>query len=379
MKKLKDLLLGRLKMTIILPFLIAIVVVVLMTSKSNVREVESQTWTDLADVAGQNAIIVDTRINSQYELINSIATELRGVTKDTISDKLSHFEFFMDECHYKRFAFCFSDGDTYSTDGDATDLSYRKFFDRGMDGKCSITGMLEDAIQGDNTHVNVMTVPVYEEDGTITGVFGVAYDTQDFNDSIQVECFDGKGYGCIVNEDRGIVATIGCGDFEISKSIDDEIKRLSGDENSIQALDKVLESDEKQKCVITLSEENYCYSVPVSLMDGSVNWHVITIIPSDVLMQKVTPIQKNQYVLSIWVLALAVAGALLLIIAIIGEHEQAMNAIFKDPITNDTSYAKFEIDMEKHDKTKGVLIALDIVNFNNISIVAGEDASEYMI
>lgn len=368
------------KIVIVLSVLIGISVVVFYGNHVNVREMENQLQQNLEDVARQNAVVLDEKISTEYDLLNSLAKELDGVTQDTIEEKLSQFEIYMQNFHLKRFAYCFPDGKTYSTDGNITNLSYREFYQAGMDGKSYITGVLNDALRLEHSHVNVMTIPVFDASGDVSGVFGVAYDTEAFNESLQIESFEGQGYSCIINEQGEIMAAMGNDALKLSYNIfEDVLKADAQNEQTIENLQQQMAQKKEDGGTIYLSGKNYYYCIPVDLMDGSVTWYILTIIPSDVLNQRVTPIQKNQYMTSFGVMLLVAVGAVLIIMFIKGQHTQMIRFAYEDSLTGGPNFAKFCLDMEGRSKRQGYLIALDITNFNNITIAAGEAASIAMI
>lgn len=365
---------------VVLFVFIGIVVAVLHSSYVNAVEVEKNMEQNLADVARQNAAVLDSKIYSQYELLNSLSRELKGVTTDNIGDKLNHFNRFMDNFKLRRFAFCFPGGMTYSTDGEPANLYYRDFYSRGMKGKCCITGILTDALRGDYSQVNVMTIPVYDDEGDVSGVFGLAYDTKIFNESLQIDSFGGKGYSCIVNESGEIMAITGDNGFKLSENIIDYLTEK--DERNVSIV-KRLQEQMNQKMEgsgeIYLSQKSYYYSVPVDLMDGSITWHIITIIPSEVLNDRVSAIQKNTYVTSFIVVILVAISAFIVIMFVKDHHKRMLKDAYEDPVTHGENYAKFGIEMANRNERTGCLVAMDLANFSNISIVAGELASDVMI
>lgn len=369
------------KILVVLVVLIGISAAVFRSSYVNVEEMENQLQQNLTDVARRNAEILRTKIDIQYQLLDSLAKELQEATPETIEEKLDQFIVFIDDFDLKRFAFCFPDGMTYSTDGEATNLSYREFFKKGMVGESCITGTLNDAIRSESGLVNVMTIPVYDEEKNISGVFGVAYDTERFNESLLSDSFDGQGYCCIVSEEGEIMAIQGSDDLVVSHNIFEDVRNAdTKNEQMAEELQKQMEQKKEGGGIVYLSGENYYYSVPLELMNGYVTWHILTIIPSEVLEQRVIPIQKNQYQTSLCVAIFVVIGAVLVIIFIKEQNEQVFRVAYEDALTNGANAAKFYLDMEKRrNKQAGYMVVMDIDNFNNIMIVAGKEASDTMI
>lgn len=368
------------KLKVIFSVLAGIAIVVLCSAYINVKEMEHQTIQNLEDVAGQNSSILETKVQARYKLLLSLSKELEGATKEDIQERLKNFEIFLEQFDLKRFAICFPDGMAYSTDGEPTDLSYREFYQEGMKGKCYITGIMQDALQEDHSPVNVMTIPVYEKDGTILGVFGLTYETDEFNEALQIESFDGNGFSCVINEKGEILSSAGNETLVLSHNIfDDVLKTDKRNEEMINNLKTWMKNKEEGSGTMYLTEKQYYYVLPLDLMDGSVTWYVLTIVPSEVLNQRIDLIQRNQYITVFLVMLLIVSGAIL-IITYIKEQQKRMNRIaYEDSVTHGANYAKFHIEMEKKQSCRGSLIALDVANFNNISVVAGESSNDKMI
>lgn len=367
-------------MITIFTVLVAIAIVVLHSTYATTKEVQEQIQQNLADVARQNAAIVESKIQQQYQLLQSLSKELDGVTPETIDEKLDHFKIFMEPFHLKRFAFCFPDGTTYSTDGTPTNLSYRNFYQAGMEGDCYITEILSDAIQNDESQINIMTIPIFDKTGAVGGVFGFAYDTEAFNASLQIDSFEGEGYSCIVNENNEIMASMGDHELALSSNIiTDILQNDTRNESIIQYLQESSQKNKEANGVIYLSEKSYYHCIPIELMDHSITWYIYTIVPTKVLNQRISPIQHNQFTTSISVMILICVGAVLIMLFRKEQRKQMMRYAYEDSVTHGANYAKFCLEMEKQHHTKGYLVAMDIANFNDISIVAGEEAGDIMI
>lgn len=372
--------LAKRKTVIILAVFFCIAFVTLQSSYLNIREIQTQLKQNLEDVANQNALILYAKVNSKYHLLYSLSAELTDVTEDNILTKLSYFKSFLDEMDLKRFAFSFPDGMSYSTDGGMENLSYREFYQQGMDGHCCITGVLSDALQKSHNPVNVMTIPVYNQAGTINGVFGVAYDAQNFNEAFQISSFDGQGCCCIITQDGTIMSSPGKKDLQQSHNLfENALAANTGNEKAIRELKSRISRKEASSGTLSFSEKIYYYCVPVDLMDGNITWYVLTMVPSDILMQRSLPIQLNQFKTVFLVGILITIGALLITHFIKQSHRQLNHMAYEDVITGGANYAKFRIDMQNRHTTCGYLIAMDIINFNDIIIAAGTNAEDTLL
>lgn len=368
------------KFSVILFVMAFIVVTIFFSSYIIFCELETQLQQNLEDVATQNALALHNKIHSNHELILSLSEKMHDVEPDNIEEKLQSFEIFLDEYNLKRFAYSFPDGTSYSTDGGEAELSYREFFKRGMEGKASITGILEDALEESHGLVNVMTIPIYDENGAVEGVFGLTYHSQSFNDALQIECFNGQGYSCAINSDGQIVVAMGNDILQMSENLfTDVLGTDKKNEEAIVNLKKQMENNTADGGIFYLAEKNYYHCVPVKLMGGDVTWYMLTIIPADVLESRVAPIQHSLYLMAFVVALLTLMGVALVIIFSREQKSMMLRHAYEDPITKGENYAKFCMEMNKKRDTRGYLVSMDITHFNNINIAAGKIAGDRMI
>lgn len=368
------------KISIILFVLIAIVVIIFSSSYLIFRELETQLSQNLEDVAAQNALALHNKIHSNYELLLSLSNNMHDVEPDNVAERLQSLEIFLDDYDLKRFAYSFPDGTSYSTDGGKAELSYREFFQRGMEGKATITGILEDAMEESHGLVNVMTIPIYDDNGTVEGVFGLTFRSQSFNDALQIDCFNGKGYSCAINSDGQILVAMGNDILQLSKNMFTDV--LGVDERNADAIAKLkkqIESNTSDGGIFYSSEKNYYYSVPIKLLGGDITWYMLTIVPANVLESRVEPIQYSLYMMAFTVIIFTLMGVALVIVLSREQKSMMFRYAYEDPITKGENFARFCIEMNKKRDTRGYLVSMDITHFNNINIAAGKVAGNRMI
>lgn len=368
------------KLSVILFVLLAILVTIAISSYKIFNEVEGQLEQNLEDVASQNALALHNKIHSNYELLLSLSEEIKGVDKDTVEERLHSFEIFLDEYHLKRFGYVFPDGMSYSTDEEPADLSYREFFKRGMEGKATISGVLKDALDDKHEYVNVITIPVYDDDGQVEGVFGLTFETHSFNDALQIECFDGEGYSCAITSDGQIVVAMGSDIVQMSQNFFGDV--LGADERNaetIKKLKKNMVDDTQCGGVFYADDKCYYHCVPLDLVGGDVTWYMITIIPSDVLQSRAFAIQRSLYMMALVVVSLTVVGVVFVIAFSRKQRNMMLSYAYVDPLTKGANYAKFCTEMNKKRERCGFMVSMDITHFNNINIAAGKAAGDRTI
>ena len=368
------------KLLTILAALFAIAVTVVAGSYVVVGELRKQLRQNLEDVANQNAVALYNKIHSNHLLLEGLSENMHGVTTETVEETLQSFTVFIDDYELKRFTFCFPDGTCYSTDGVVADLSFREFFKRGMEGKGTISGVLSDALEESHGLVNAMTIPIFDDNGNVEGVLGLTYNTQTFNDALQIDCFDGQGYSCAINEDGQIMVAMGSNILQLSKNIFSDVLGIDKrNQETISRLQKQMSENVSGGGQLFRSEGTYYYCTPVELMDGDITWYMLTIIPADVFENRADPIQTSLYLMIAMVALFIIIGAALLIILSREQQMMLLRFAYEDHITKGDNYAKFCINMEKRKKRLGYLVAMDITNFSNINIAAGKNAGDALI
>ena len=368
------------KLLTILAALFAIVVTVVAGSYVVVSELRKQLRQNLEDVANQNAVALYNKIHSNHLLLEGLSENMHGVTTETVEETLQSFTVFIDDYELKRFTFCFPDGTCYSTDGGVADLSFREFFKRGMEGKGTISGVLSDALEESHGLVNAMTIPIFDDNGNVEGVLGLTYNTQTFNDALQIDCFDGQGYSCAINEDGQIMVAMGSNILQLSKNIFSDVLGIDKrNQETISRLQKQMSENVSGGGQLFRSEGTYYYCTPVELMDGDITWYMLTIIPADVFENRADTIQTSLYLMIAMVALFIIIGAALLIILSREQQMMLLRFAYEDHITKGDNYAKFCINMEKRKKRLGYLVAMDITNFSNINIAAGKNAGDALI
>ena len=126
------------------------------------NELEHQLETNLIDVANQNALAISNQLNDNYMLLDSLFAEIKEIPGD-ISENVMLLKGFVKANNLKRVTYCTPDGTAYTTDNVVTNLSYREFFKRGLQGKSTITGVLTDAIRPDTDEkIIIFSSPMYD-------------------------------------------------------------------------------------------------------------------------------------------------------------------------------------------------------------------------
>ena len=358
---------------------VLILVVTLFCTEKIQEEMQMQLNQNLEDVANQNAMALYNQIHSNEQLLKGLISELQQSSGE-ISDSILRYSNFVEEYGLKRMGYCMADGTAFSTDGAVSDLSFREFFKRGMNGQCTITGVLTDALGEDRGRVTVMSMPARNASGDVEGVAFLTYNSDTLNDSLQMKCFSGKGYSFAINEDGEIMVAMQNDNLELSQNLfTDVLGKNPENEAVVEMIREKLAKGESTQGTMQLHEADYFFAAPVELMDGEITWYMFTVIPADFLNHRFTAIQKNLFVMDFFVILAIMAGILLFVFTSKAQQRELIRLAYVDPVTGGANFARFCQVVDGMRGRKGYLVSMDIQNFNSVNIAAGREAGDRML
>ena len=262
-----------------------------------------------------------------------------------------------------------------TTDGYAKDLSYREFYQDGMNGLAGITTTLSDSLGSDTEPINVFSVPVFNQNETIVGVLFATYRTVQFEDILSVDCFDGDGFTCIVSKEGDLIAA--------SPSAPESLKNSSNihslfsnsgaeDDASSDSLTNVFEADKDGLGVYKSDNETYHYcAVPLDNFRSDRQWYALTIIPDQVLTDRAYPVMHHVRSMLAIVFATVISGIVLYIYIYHLQNKELIRLAYIDSLTGGDNYERFKENVKKHGNSTGYYIALDFTEFKIINATCG--------
>lgn len=143
-------------------------------------------------------------LEKEYEFLESPAAYF-GTTSDLFSnDNLQLLAELASSSSYHRLMLFSTDGIGRSSDGKKTDASSRNYFQKTLEGRRVISSPLSSSV--DNETLVVLTVPVYDKDQNIIGVFGGSIDVTELTTMLFEDLYSGSGYSFITNSDGNIIS-----------------------------------------------------------------------------------------------------------------------------------------------------------------------------
>lgn len=358
---------------------VLILVVTLFCTEKIQEEMQMQLNQNLEDVANQNAMALHNQIHSNEQLLKGLLAELQQ-SGGEVSDTILQYSNFVEEYGLKRMGYCKSDGTAFSTDGVVSDLSFREFYKRGMNGQSTITGVLSDAMSADHGGIMVMSVPDRNASGEVEGVAFLTYNSDTLNNSLQMKCFSGQGYSFAINQDGEIMAAMENDSLELSQNLFiDVLGKQEENEAVVQLIRESMAKGESALGTMHLQEADYFYAAPVEFMDGEITWYMFTVIPADFLDHRFTTIQKNLFVMDFFVILAIMAGILLFVFTSRAQQRELIRLAYVDPVTGGANFARFCQVVNGMRGRRGYLVSTDIQNFNSVNIAAGREAGDRML
>ena len=347
------------------------------------NELERQLETNLIDVANQNALAISNQLNDNYMLLDSLFAEIKEIPGD-MSENVMLLKGFVKANNLKRVGFCDTDGTTYTTDNVVANLSYREFFQRGMQGKSTITGVLTDALRPDaDEKVIIFSSPMYDDTtNELLGVFGLIYDAEVINASLQVECFEGQGCSFATNEAGDISIAMGYDSIQLSKNLyTDILSRNPGNTEVINTIRRNISSNTPNLGKLFIdSVEYYYYRTPILIADGEIVWNVFTLVPTGYLLQRLKPVRNTMYLMIFLSIFLVVAAMISYLIIFSSQRRLVQRLAYRDSVTGGANYAYFKRQLLTKSRNRcGYIVSMDIQHFSNITITAGSAAADDMI
>lgn len=347
------------------------------------NELEHQLETNLIDVANQNALAISNQLNDNYMLLDSLFAEIKEIPGD-MSENVMLLKGFVKANNLKRVGFCDTDGTTYTTDNVVANLSYREFFQRGMQGKSTITGVLTDALRPDaDEKVIIFSSPMYDDTtNELLGVFGLIYDAEVINASLQVECFEGQGCSFATNEAGDISIAMSYDSIQLSQNLyTDILSRNPGNTEVINTIRRNISSNTPNLGKLFIdSVEYYYYRTPILIADGEIVWNVFTLVPTGYLLQRLKPVRNTMYLMIFLSIFLVVAAMISYLIIFSSQRRLVQRLAYRDSVTGGANYAYFKRQLLTKSRNRcGYIVSMDIQHFSNITITAGSAAADDMI
>lgn len=337
-------------------------------------ELQVQVQENLKDVATQNLVTLENEIEDKHNLLHSMAEELSQHSVENKEEVLKVLSPLTEIYQFKRIGFIYPNGIAYTTDGYKKNLSSREFFRKSILGQDYVTGALNDTIGEDKGEINVFSSPVYDQAGVkVEGVVFATYETDMFEELLDMDSFGGKGYHYVILSDGTVVADSPRSTLRVRENLLDYIVERSVDNKA--AVNEVLanmEDSEAGHASFMLDSANYAYYIPLHRYSfNNRTSYVLTLVPEKVMKERVYPVLN--YVNFLLIAILLIIGGSLLAYLYYYRNSRAVlwKLAYQDSLTKDDNYACFELKMNEKKEVSGFLVSMDLSEFKIVNNTCG--------
>lgn len=351
----------------------AILLISIWVYNNRLREELSFQMQDiLQTVAEQNRLAIKKEILGKQSFLEGIAQQIQIADGDEKENVIDNLNGVTDSYHFKRMGFVYPDGTAYTTDGYEQDLSFRDFFQKGMEGEKYVTDIMMDVL-GEEEMINVISVPVVDrESGQAEGVLFATYQTEKFKEQLNVESFNGEGYSLVVKEDGTLIADSPKSPMYGKDNIFTALAE-GEDQNqtATEELTPLLKSGKGGGGSYYLNGKRYYYCLPLDINMEDGEWFIFTVVPAQVLEAKVSPVMSDiNSLFAIIILVLGVA-----VFFYIGSYHRSKQDLYdlayQDPLTHGDNYVCFKEKIKRKKDVSGYIISMDLSEFKIINNTCG--------
>lgn len=339
------------------------------------RNLKNEMQNTLRDVAEQNNVAVQKEIEARFQLLYSIAQEI-GEEPDKVNEMLDSTRSFVENYRFKRIGYVYPIGVAYTTDGFIQDMSYLDFVQKGMNGKICITDALSGAIGDDARYINQFSVPVYNKDRSeVNGVLFATYRTEWFEDILNTQAFEGRGYSCIIKAGGDVIAhsqgspIYGASNFFI-------YMKANGDSQAIEEMQTAMEAGLSGTGSFNLDGNQDFYYVPLSLEDGELDWYMVTLVPDEILTTRMQPIMGNVDQMLLFLILVIICGVTIFLLSDQMRRKELFHLAYTDPLTEGDNIACYREKMKRKKGVHGYVTAMDLTQFKIINNTFGMEMGD---
>ena len=209
------------------------------------RNLYDETNEFLKEIAIQTASSINNRMNENITQLDTIALMIH--TNNTVEKKLlDYLNELAIESNIKRFGIADLAGNVRTSDQQVFNIKDRDYFQKSLHGEKVKSNSMKDFVDGEQ--IIVYSVPLYNKDDQINGVFFATYDTVKLSKTLDNASFNNTGYSFIFNES---------GDIILLSTQAEDVKNIKTIQDLSQQKDIKIESIDKQGSgIISFTDHN---------------------------------------------------------------------------------------------------------------------------
>lgn len=335
------------------------------------REMVSQMHQSLQSMAVQNQTTLEQEMNSRYRMMRSIADYIQqtpGSPQNTLKQLSGTAKMY----HYKRMGYIDGNGMAYTTDGLTKNLSSQDFYQKGMKDQAQITQAMPALMDNSGDQIHVLSVPVYGKDGLVQGVLFATFQSEEFQRILQFDFFNGEANTAIIAKDGTVILSSAQSILHAKQNIYDAFSEYgSANRSAIHTLKSSMKQDKEGSIGLTADEQEYVRFMPVSFMDGDVEYYLLIMVSEQYLSELEEPLKAcvNR-------MTLAMIGVFLVLVLVYfclhrSNQKRIQKLLYCDALTQGDNYLAFQNKMLGRRYQKGYIISMDFCNFKIVNTTCG--------
>ncbi len=347
------------------------------TNKIN-AELSAQMQNSMGVVVKQNENVLKREMLSQYHLLQVVSKDLRDGRR-SVSELMKDLGSVIDIYDFKRIGFVDKKGIVHTTDGYEKDLSFREFYKNGMQGKTSLTTILDDSM-GKKEKINVFSMPVYEKDSkNILGVSFVTYRNEKLQSLFDYQSFDGNGRTYAFNSDGEIVASTDDTDIQKDKNLLSQLEAF--DTSNKEAMNQIKNTIDTGKnsngTFIVNGQRQYFHSVAINI--SNIEIYVLTTVPKSYLNKIEHPLNYAVHEMLFLVSAIIAICAVIIIYLQYTKKMEIQHYLGQDLLTKGDNSTAFARKLQKYKNQSGYAVSMDLSEFKLVNSTCGTKKGDLVL
>ena len=353
--------------------IIAIVLICLSmrycTSRIN-RELSVQMQNSMEVVVKQNEIVLKREMLSQYHLLQVVSSDLQN-DKTSVKKLMKRLQYVTKNYGFKRIGFVDDKGVVYTTDGYEQDLSFREFYKNGMQGRISLTTILDDSI-GKEEKINVLSMPVYDKNSKkILGVAFVTYRNEKLQEILDYQTFDGNGQNYAFNKNGEIIVTSDNINIDKNKNFLNQIKGAdASNKEAIKRIQDTIKTGKSSNGTFILNgEKQYFHSLAIGISDLKI--YVLTTVPESYLINLEGPLNRAVNEMLAIVSGIIAIFAIVIVFLHYTKEKEVQRYLGQDLLTKGDNATAFARKLQRYKNQSGYAVSMDLSEFKMINSTCG--------
>ena len=356
---------------------LAISIIAILNSRSNItKEIQAQLYGNLRDVAVQNDATIERLLEDRQQILFKIADEIESkgfqfTTEEDIWSTVEWLKNYNKLYDFKRMGIIATDGVVYTTDG-YSEMVKDEPYQYGIQGMPNISSTMVEKM-GKEELINVFSVPVFMKDGkTVKGILFATYRTANFGELLDIDSFNENGYSYIVQKDGSVVVGSAKSPLYGSKNVFDTMLVHSQDNAAaIERLRTGMWNKQSGYEKFYIMGDRSMYYTPIDVEYINKEWYLFTIVPTDVLNQKVDSLLDQQDMLIIVAAVTILCLVVYFLLTYRSDEKLLKDMAYCDPLTGGNNMHAFREQLKNRKLNWGFVVSIDLNDFKLVNSVCG--------